>query len=167
MRFFPDIRYGTENYPEKDARRLRALNLTAWIAAAVAAFAFASTVVLQFLNPKPGLWKAGLVYALAASIWASVPLLHRFGILWGPLILVLTAYAYFFAIICLFGTGIGLQMGYLTAGLLAAVVLGTEHILLSAVLGVLAVLQIVVLQIMVPYNTGPGLCLRISLSRSL
>jgi signal transduction histidine kinase/CheY-like chemotaxis protein len=154
VRFLPDIRYGTENYPENVARRLRALNLTAWIAAAIAAFAFASYVVLEFLNPKPGLWKAGLVYALAASIWASVPLLHRFGILWGPLILVLTAYAYFFAITCLFGTGIGLQMCYLTAGLLTAVVLGTEHILLSAVLGVLAVLQIVVLQIVVPYNTG-------------
>jgi signal transduction histidine kinase/CheY-like chemotaxis protein len=154
LRFLPDIRYGTENYPENVARRLRALNLTAWCAAAIAAFCFASYVVLEFLNPKPGLWKAGVVYALAASIWASVPLLHRFGILWGLLILVLTAYAYFFAITCLFGTGIGLQMCYLTAGLLTVVVLGTEHILLSAVLGVLGVLQIVVLQIMVPYNTG-------------
>jgi signal transduction histidine kinase/ActR/RegA family two-component response regulator len=150
----PDIRHGTENYPENVARRLRALNLTAWCAAAIAALAFASYVGLEFLNPKPGLWKAGLVYALAASIWASVPLLHRFGILWGPLILVLTANGYFFAITCLFGTGIGLQMCYLTTGALTAVVLGTEHILLSAVLGVLAVLQIVVLQIMVPYNTG-------------
>jgi signal transduction histidine kinase len=154
LRFLPDIRYGTENYPENVARRLRALNLTAWCAAAIAAFCFASYVALEFLDPRPGLWKAGVVYALAASIWASVPLLHRFGTLWGPLILILTANAYFFAITCLFGTGIGLQMCYLTAGAITAVILGTEHILLSAVLGVLAVLQIVVLQIMVPYSTG-------------
>jgi hypothetical protein len=61
MRFLPDIRYGTENYPEKVARRLRALNLAAWIGAAVAALGFANDVALEFLNPKPGLWKAGVV----------------------------------------------------------------------------------------------------------
>src|SRR6516165_6593384 len=38
MRFLPDIRYRTENYPEKVARRLRALNLTTWIAAAIAVY---------------------------------------------------------------------------------------------------------------------------------
>ena len=154
MRFLPDIRYGTENYPEKVARRLRALNLAAWIAAAVAAFGFANYVVLEFLNPKPGLWKAGVVFALAASIWASVPLLHRFGTLWGALTLTLTLQAYFFSLTWLFGTGSGVQMPYLLAAALIFVVLGTERILLSAVLGILAVLQVVVLQIMVPYDTG-------------
>jgi hypothetical protein len=86
LRFLPDIRYGTENYPEKVARRLRAVNLAAWSAAAVAALGLANYVALEFLNPKPGLWKVGVVLALAASIWASVPLLHRFGTLWGALI---------------------------------------------------------------------------------
>ena len=90
MRYLPDIRYGTENYPEKVARRLRALNLAAWIGAAVAALGFANDVALEFLNPKPGLWKAGVVLALAASIWASVPLLHRFGALCGALTAILT-----------------------------------------------------------------------------
>ena len=46
------------------------------------------------------------------------------------------------------------QMTYLLAAALIFVVLGTERILLSAVLGALAVLEVVVLQIMVPYNTG-------------
>jgi len=66
--FLPDIRYGTENYPEKVARRLRALNLAIWTAAAIAAFSFAEVVVREFLNPKPGLWKVGVVLALAALI---------------------------------------------------------------------------------------------------
>jgi CheY-like chemotaxis protein len=57
LRFLPDIRYGTENYPEKLARQLRALNLAAWCGAAIAAFGLATVVVHEFLDPKPGLWK--------------------------------------------------------------------------------------------------------------
>jgi len=85
LRFLPDNRYGTENYPEKVARRLRALNLAAWCGAAIAAFGVASDVALEFLDPKPGLWKAFTVNALAALIYASIPLLHRFGTLWSAL----------------------------------------------------------------------------------
>ena len=62
--------------------------------------------------------------------------------------------AYFFSVTWLLGTGSGVQMSYLLAAALIFVVLGIERILLSAVLGALAVLQVVVLQIMVPYNTG-------------
>ena len=91
---------------------------------------------------------------LAASIYASVPLLHRFGTLWSALTLSLTVQAYLFSLTWLFGTGSGVQMTYLLAAALNFVLIGTERILLSAVLGVLVVLQVVVLQIMVPYNTG-------------
>jgi signal transduction histidine kinase len=154
LRFLPDIRYGTENYPEKLARQLRALNLAAWCGAAIAAFGLATVVVHEFLDPKPGLWKAGVVNALGASIYASVPLLHRFGTLWGALTVALTVQVYFFSLTWLYGTGSGLQMGFLLAAALIFVVLGTDRILLSAVLGALIVLQVVVLQIMVPYSTG-------------
>src|SRR5262249_27873973 len=145
---------GTENYPEKVARQLRALNLAAWCGAAVAASGVASDVALEFLDPKPGLWKAFTVNALALSIYASVPLLHRFGTFWSALTIILTAHAYFFSITWLFGTGSGVQMSYLLAAALNFVVLGTERFLLSAVLVVAAVLQVVVLQTMVPYSTG-------------
>jgi signal transduction histidine kinase len=154
MRFFPDIRYGTENYPEKVARQLRALNLTTWCGAAIAVVGCATVVILEFLDPKPGLWKAGTVHVLAGLIYASIPLLHRFGTLWGALTLTSTAHAYFFSLTWLLGTGSGVQMSYLLAGAIIFVVLGTERVLLSAVLGALAVLEVVVLQIMVPYNTG-------------
>ena len=154
MRFLPDIRYGTENYPEKVARRLRALNLAAWSSAALAAFGFAIVVVLEFVDPKPGLWKVGAVYALAASIFALVPSLHRFGTFWSALIITSTVQAYFFSLTWLFGTGSGVQMSYLLAGAIVFVLVGTERILLSAVLGALVVLQVVVLEILVPYNTG-------------
>jgi hypothetical protein len=71
VRFLPDIRYGTENYPEKVARQLRALNLAAWCGAAVAASGVGSDVALEFLDPKPGLWKAAAVKGLAALIFAT------------------------------------------------------------------------------------------------
>ena len=153
MRFLPDIRYGTENYPEKVARRLRAVNLAAWIGAAVAAFGFANFLRLEFLNPKPGLWKAAVVLALGASIWASVPLLHRFGALCGALTAILTMQAYLFSLTWLIGTGSGLQMLYLVAAALIFV-FDRERFFLFVVLGILAVLQVVVLQIMVPHDTG-------------
>ncbi len=152
MRFLPDIRYGTENYPEKVARRLRALNLLTYISAAVAIFFAAVDFALNFVDPKPGLWKAGVVAALGAAMWASVPWCHRFGTLLGALTFILTLYAYLFASTCLFGTGSGVQLSYLLAASLLVVL--TERILLSAFLGVLAVLLVAVLQIMVPYNTG-------------
>jgi signal transduction histidine kinase/CheY-like chemotaxis protein len=154
VRFLPDIRYGTENYPEKVARQLRARNLTTTCAAAGAALGFAFYVVVEFLDPKPGLWKVGVINALAALIWASVPLLHRFGTLWGALTLTLTVHAYFFSLTWLIGTGSGLQMCYLMVGALMFAELGTERFLLSVVIVVLIVLQVVVLQIMVPYDTG-------------
>jgi adenylate cyclase len=100
------------------------------------------------------LWKAGAVNALAALIFASVPLLHRFGTLWGELTLILTVQPYLFSLTWLFGTGSGVQMSYLMVAALNFVLIGTERILLSAILGALAVLQVVVLEIMVPYNTG-------------
>jgi adenylate cyclase len=152
LRFLPDIRYGTEKYPEKVARRLRALNLGAWIAAAIAVYSVATAIVLEFLDPQPGLWKAGAVNALAALIFASVALLHCFGTLWGALTLILTGQAYLFSLTWLFGSGV--QMSYLMVATLNFVLVGTERILLSAILGALAVLQVVVLEIIVPYNTG-------------
>jgi adenylate cyclase len=75
VRLLPSIRYGTERYPETVARRLRALNITAWIAAPLGA----GFAVTQLLYPAPGMWKPGVVNVLAAVILAAIPLLHRFG----------------------------------------------------------------------------------------
>jgi hypothetical protein len=57
LRLLPNIRYGTERFPETIARRRRALNFTAWIAALLGA----GFAVTQLLDPAPGLWKPGVV----------------------------------------------------------------------------------------------------------
>jgi hypothetical protein len=66
LRLVPDIRYGTERYPEKVARRLRALNIAAWMGASVAS----GFAVMQFLDSTSDLWKVATVNALAAPVMA-------------------------------------------------------------------------------------------------
>jgi signal transduction histidine kinase len=61
--------------------------------------------------------------------------------------------AYLFSLTWLIGTGSGLQWPYLVAAALIFVFGGVRYFLF-VVLGVLAVLQVVVLQIMVPHDTG-------------
>jgi adenylate cyclase len=134
LRLLSNIGCGTERYPETIARRLRALNITTWIAAPLGA-AFAVT---QLLDPAPGLWKPGIVNALAALILTAIPLLHRFGPLAAPLAFSVTAYAAIFFDCVLLGIGTGMQFYYLVVTALVILFLGTEHMVLSAMLGVVA-----------------------------
>jgi signal transduction histidine kinase len=150
LRLFPDIRFGTDRFPEKVARRLRALNITTWISGTIATcFAAAS-----FLASTPGLWKAGAADALAATIYWSIPLLHRFGSLAAAVTFLLALYIHFFALTYLIGTGSGMQMGYLVAAGLTLLFFSNQRILLSAFFGILAVVFVVVLQVLVPFDTG-------------
>src|SRR5437764_529627 len=99
----PNVRYGTERYPEKVARRLRALNIGAWIAAAtMAVFA-----VLRLVDPAPGMFRRGLTNAAFALMAACLPLLHRFGPLAAPLAFVALVYAVLFRTSVQMGTGGG------------------------------------------------------------
>ena len=106
MRLLATIRYGTERYPEKVARRLRALNLAAWMASAVSAsFAF-----VQLLGATPGLRKVAIINALSTPIFAMIPQLHRFGALAAPATFAAVAYIYVFVVISLLGTATGTQL---------------------------------------------------------
>jgi adenylate cyclase len=144
------IRYGTEHYPERVARRLRALNITTWIATGVST-GFAAA---QVFDPTPGLWKIAAVNVLAVPLCASVPLLHRFGALAAPLALFFILYVGFFLIIALVGTGAGMQLYYLVGAALAVLFFGTEHILLGAILTAVSAAIVIILEVLVPYDTG-------------
>jgi adenylate cyclase len=153
---FLTIGYGTERYPEKVARRLRALNITTWIAAAVAG----GFAVVQVLDPMPGLWRVTLVNALAAPVCAAVPLLHRFGSLAAPLALFVILYGGFFFVVSQLGTGTGLQVYYLVGAALAVPFFGGERMLLGACFAAVSAALFIALQILVPYDTGlesPGM----------
>lgn len=145
-----NIRFGTERYPEKVARRLRAVNIAAWAGAAVPAF-FA---VLRFLDPAPGMFRRGIINAFFAVGTASVPLLHRFSPLAAPLALAAIAYALLFRTVYQVGTGGGAYLHYLTATALVVLLIGTEHAFLTVALAAVAAGLIILLHVIVPYNTG-------------
>jgi adenylate cyclase len=150
LRLLPNIRYGTERYPESVARRLRALNIATWISSAVASV-FA---IVQFLDPAPGLWKVAAINALAAFVCAAIPLLHRFGQLAAALAFNIILYVYFFVIIFLLGTGTGMQFYYLVGTATFFLFLGTERIFFGAIFGVAAAVAIIALEVFVPRDTG-------------
>ena len=146
----PNIGYGTERYPEKVARRLRALNIAAWLGAAMTAV----FTVLRLLDPAPGMFRRGLINAAFAVMIGSIPLLHRFGPLAAPLAFVVLAYAIIFRTSVQMGTGGGAYLHYLTATVLGILFMGTERVLLTVGVGVVATALIIVLHMVAPYDTG-------------
>jgi adenylate cyclase len=148
--FLPSIRFGTERYPEKVARRLRALNLAAWIAAVDAA----AYSIAQFMDPNPGMWKPATTNAVAALALSAVPLLHRFGSLAGPIGFTIIAYLAIFVDCALLGIGTGMQMYYLVAASLGVLFVGTDRIFLASAIGAVAAALIITLELFVPRTTG-------------
>jgi len=78
VRLLPSIRFGTERYPEKVARRLRVLNIATWSMTAPHAF---WALVLFFDSTTRWHSIPNVVFAL---LFAGVPLLHRLSPLAGP-----------------------------------------------------------------------------------
>jgi adenylate cyclase len=150
LRLLPNIRYGTERYPEKVARRLRAMNIAAWIAAAQAG----CFTILRMLDPAPGMFRRGLINAGIAAAFAALPLLHRFSPLAAPLVGLALAYAIIFRSVYQIGTGSGAYMFYLTLTALIVLLIGTEHVVLAALAGAIAAGLIILLHLVAPYNTG-------------
>jgi len=149
MRLLPNIRFGTERYPEKVARRLRSLNLAAWIASATHAF---YAVVLLFDVTR--FWWLSLGNAIATLLYAGAPLLHRFGPRTGPIVLIVLFYMDMIAYIGLLGTGIGIQFYILIGVALTVLYLGPEEVALATASGLTAAALIVVALLIVPYDTG-------------
>lgn len=148
LRLLPNIRYGTERYPEKVARRLRALNLAAWIASASAS----SFAIAQFLDPA--LWKVAAINALAAVVCAAIPLLHRFGPLVAVVCFHIFLLVYFFVVLVFLGSGTGTQFFYLVGAGLAVLFFGTERIFLAAVFVAAAAAFLIAVEALVPRDAG-------------
>ena len=150
MRFLPNIRFGTERYPEKIARRLRALNVAAWLCAIVPAI-FAT---IRFLDPRPDFWTRGILNALFSVTLVCLPLLHRFGALAAPFVFAAIFYAFLFRNTYQIGTDGGSHLSYLSAGTLSILILGLERVWLAVLLSAIAVALIVTLHLITPENTG-------------
>jgi len=150
MRLLPNIRYGTEGYPEKVARRLRAVNITTWSGAAV----IVVFAIERFFDPMPVSWKLATINGVTAPILIAVPLLHRFSPVAAPLFLVLIAYAFIFVANSMLGTGAGTYLYFFTFTALGILFIGPEHVFLTAALSVVATGLIIALHLIVPHDKG-------------
>jgi adenylate cyclase len=150
MRLLRVISYGTKGYPENVARRLRAMNIAAWITAAL----MASFAIRRLIDPPDDKLRPGLVSAAAALCFAALPLLHRFSPLAAPLVFVGFAYAFIFWVVSRGGTGGGAWLGYVVAVPLAVLLFGVESFALTAILSAVAAALIIIVHLILPTDTG-------------
>ncbi|BCH31136.1 adenylate cyclase [Mesorhizobium sp. L-8-10] len=150
MRLLSVIGYGTSDYPEEIARRLRVLNIAAFMATVLTA-GFAASF---FASGAPDLLIVGTANAVVAIILATVPLLHRFGALVGPLTVGVVANAAIFIICSMVGTDTGMPIQYLALMAVMIVVVGVEHKVICGIFGVLAPVLIIGTDLLVPADTG-------------
>lgn len=137
------IGFGTERYPEKVARRLRAVNIAAWsAAAAIAIFVLKNPVSI---DPFSLVVVAGL---------AAVPLLHKFGAGAAATGFILVMFAHVARLTFLIGTGDGVWVAYLTAAPLSILFLGIERSITAGILTILGVAFAIMLRVTLPFDTG-------------
>ena len=146
-------------YSDRIARRRRILNLTA----SMAVFVSAGFGLVQVIA-SPQLWWTGIINMVGAAIYATVPVLHRFGELLPPLTFIGTAYLSIFTICWFVGTGSGLQFYFLVAACLIVLQLGVDRIFLAAILAAIAAGMVITLQFLVPRDTGAQPVWALSLS---
>jgi adenylate cyclase len=146
-------------YADRIARRSRILNLTA----SMAVFISAGFGLVQMFSGAH-MWWTGVINIVGAAIYATVPLLHRFGELVPPLTFIATAYASIFTICWFVGTGSGLQFYFLVAACLVVLQLGVDRIFLAAGLAAIAAGMVITLQFFVPRDTGAQPAWALSLS---
>ena len=151
LRLIPNIRYGTEGYPDKVARRLRALNITTWAGAALILF---FGVLRVFDKTTPFTWQLAVINLTTAPILAALPLLHRFGSAAAPFALTIIVDGFLFFVSTRLGTGIGVFFYYSAVTALGILFLGTERVRLTVALGAIAAGSIIALHMFVPVNTG-------------
>jgi adenylate cyclase len=147
MSWFPNIRYGTDGYPEKVARRLRGFNIAVWVAALIPT----GMVLVRFLDGK---WKVAAADALVATTYVSMPLLHRFGPIVAPLAFLGVSYAVIFWVTSLVGTNGAERIGYFTTTALGILIIGTERYLITILIGIVSVALIIIVEIYLPRDTG-------------
>jgi adenylate cyclase len=151
LRLIPNIRYGTEGYPDKVARRLRALNIATWSGSALILF---FGVLRYFDKTTPFTWQLAVVNLTTAPILAALPLLHRFGSAAAPFALTLIGDGFLYFVSTRLGTGTGVFFYYSSFTALGILFLGTERVGLTVVLGAFAAGLIIALHMFVPVNTG-------------
>lgn len=120
--------YGTEGYPPHVRRRLKIMNVTAYV---IALFTLVYTFQQMFLDFQT--WKPVIIINFAMALVAlSIPFLHRFGELVGPMAILTSELVGIFILTSYVGRDTGLHMQYFAAPAAFFVILGLERLKLIA-----------------------------------
>lgn len=130
-------------------RRRRVLNVTAMISAAINVF---FGVQGSLVNRE--IWWIPLLNFGSALVFLTIPYLCRFGELVAPLVFFAVAYTVVTVMCVYMGTGTGLQLYFVVAAAITVVVLGIDHLVLAAVLASIGAAAVILLEFLVPNDTG-------------
>jgi adenylate cyclase len=121
--------YGTESYPPRIRRRLQIMNVTAYaVAVFTLIYVLQQAVLLDFHTWKPVI----LINLVMAAVALSIPFLHRYGELTGPLAITLSELIGIFALTYYIGRDAGLHLQYFAATAAFFVIMGLERLKLIA-----------------------------------
>jgi len=146
----PNIRYGTEQYPESIARSLRVVNIVIWVLTAFGA----GFALVQYLDPTPGLWRAATVNLVTFLCAPLVLLLHRFGPYAAPAGIFVVSLWEIVGLTVALGTASGLPFYLILLGALPITSIASHRIALTFACTIICAGTAVALQIFVPVNTG-------------
>lgn len=116
--------YGTEGYPPHVRRRLKIMNVTAYVIALFTLVYAFQQMFLDFQTWKPVI----IINFLMALVALSVPFLHRFGELVGPMAILVSELLGIFILTSYVGRDTGLHMQYFAAPAAFFVILGLERL---------------------------------------
>jgi adenylate cyclase len=149
MRLVPDIRFGTERYPDKVARRLRTVNFGTWTASAGHGL-YAVLTLLDFAQ----LWWLVITHLVLMLLFASAPLLHRVNSLAAPVAVLCLFYADMLVLAWIFGTNTGVPFVLLPGAALAVLYFGLEHKRLMIAFAAIAAALDVAVVLAIPEDNG-------------
>lgn len=120
--------YGTESYPPRIRRRLQIMNVTSYAVAIITVAYVIQQMFLDFQTWKPVI----IINLIMAAVAASIPFLHRYGELTGPIVIALSETLGLFALTYYIGRDSGLHLQYFAIPVALFVILGLERLKLIA-----------------------------------
>ena len=138
-----------DHYAAVAVRQLRVLKIVSGIAALVSG----GFGIWQLLSGYGPVWMA-ITNLATAMVFLAIPMLRMFGELVAPLLFIAVAYGSVSFITWQVGTGSGLQSYLLIGASVAVLLLGVERIALAGSLALAGAVLVIVLDRVVPRNTG-------------
>jgi adenylate cyclase len=146
------VEFGTKGYPPHVRRRLKILNMMAYL---IAIFSLLYALSYARAGAKDYGWIVAINLALVV-MGLSVPLLHRVHEVMGGMVIAVTECAALFGLVALLGRGSGIQLNLIIGAAAAFFILGLERLTLCVVLITICFLLHLAAWLLFPQGTIPA-----------